>query len=62
MKFTTQVFSSADESLKGETRLLLLGVALNWFVSDIGSDRIIECNMKIVNYLDVTFNLNESTY
>ena len=23
---------------------------------------IIECNMKIVNYLDVSFNLNEGTY
>ena len=25
-------------------------------------DVIIECNMKIVNYLDVTFNLNDNTY
>ena len=25
-------------------------------------DVIIECNMKIVNYLDVTFNLNDGTY
>ena len=23
---------------------------------------IIECNMKIVNYLDVTFNVNDGTY
>ena len=27
-----------------------------------GLDVIIECNMKIVNYLDVTFNLNDGTY
>ena len=27
-----------------------------------GLDVIIECNMKIVNYLDITFNLNDSTY
>ena len=26
-----------------------------------GLDVIIECNMKIVNYLDVTFNLNGGT-
>ena len=25
-------------------------------------DLIMECNMKIVNYLDVTFNLNDGTY
>ena len=25
-------------------------------------DVIIECNTKIVNYLDVTFNLNDGTY
>ena len=25
-------------------------------------DVIMECNMKIVNYLDVTFNLNDGTY
>ena len=29
---------------------------------NIGFDIIIKCNMKIVNYLDVTFNLNDSTY
>ena len=27
-----------------------------------GLDVIIKCNMKIVNYLDVTFSLNNSTY
>ena len=27
-----------------------------------GLDIIIQCNMKIVNYLDVTFNLNNGTY
>ena len=27
-----------------------------------GSDIIIQCNMKIVNYLGVTFNLNDGTY
>ena len=27
-----------------------------------GLDVIIECNVKVVNYLDVTFNLNHSTY
>ena len=27
-----------------------------------GLDVIIECNMKVVNYLDVTFNLNDGTY
>ena len=27
-----------------------------------GLDVIIECNMKVVNYLDVTFNLNDNTY
>ena len=27
-----------------------------------GLDGIIQCNMKIVNYLDVTFNLNDGTY
>ena len=27
-----------------------------------GLSVIIECNMKIVNYLDVTFNLNDGTY
>ena len=27
-----------------------------------GLDVIIECNMKIVNYLAVTFNLNDGTY
>ena len=26
-----------------------------------GLNVIIECNMKIVNYLDVTFNLNDGT-
>ena len=29
---------------------------------DNGLNVIIECNMKIVNYLDVTFNLNDGTY
>ena len=24
-------------------------------------DVIIECNMKVVNYLDITFNLNDGT-
>ena len=28
----------------------------------IGFNIILKCNMKIVNYLDVTFNLNDSTY
>ena len=27
-----------------------------------GLDVIIECNMKVVNYLDVTFNLDDGTY
>ena len=27
-----------------------------------GLDIIIQCNMKTVNYLDVTFNLNDGTY
>ena len=27
-----------------------------------GQDIIIECNMKIVNYLNVTFKLNDGTY
>ena len=27
-----------------------------------GLDVTIECNMKIVNYLDVTFNVNDGTY
>ena len=27
-----------------------------------GLDVIIECTMKLVNYLDVTFNLNDGTY
>ena len=27
-----------------------------------GLDIIIQCNMKIVNYLDVTFNLSDGTY
>ena len=27
-----------------------------------GLDVIIECNMNVVNYLDVTFNLNDGTY
>ena len=27
-----------------------------------GLDIIIECNTKVVNYLGVTFNLNDSTY
>ena len=27
-----------------------------------GLDIIIQCNMKVVNYLDVTFNLNDRTY
>ena len=27
-----------------------------------GLDIIIQCNMKVVNYLDVTFNLNDGTY
>ena len=27
-----------------------------------GFDGIIECNMKTVNYLNVTFNLNDGTY
>ena len=27
-----------------------------------GLDIIIACNMKIVNYLNVTFNLNDGTY
>ena len=27
-----------------------------------GLNVIIDCNMKIVNYLDVTFNLNDGTY
>ena len=29
---------------------------------DNGLDVIIECNIKVVNYLDVTFNLNDGTY
>ena len=27
-----------------------------------GLDIILQCNMKIVSYLDVTFNLNDGTY
>ena len=27
-----------------------------------GLDIIIECNTKVINYLGVTFNLNDSTY
>ena len=27
-----------------------------------GFDVIIECNMKIVNYLDITFNLNRGIF
>ena len=27
-----------------------------------GLDSIIKCNMKVVTYLDVTFNLNDGTY
>ena len=27
-----------------------------------GLDIITQCNMKVVNYLDVTFNLNDGTY
>ena len=27
-----------------------------------GLDIIIKCNMKVVNYLDVTFSLNDGTY
>ena len=29
---------------------------------DNGLDVIIDCNMKIVNFLDVIFNLNDVTY
>ena len=29
---------------------------------DHGLDIIIQCNMKVVNYLDVTFNVNNGTY
>ena len=29
---------------------------------DHGLDIIIQCNMKVVNYLDVTFNLSDGTY
>ena len=29
---------------------------------DNGPDVIIDCNMKIVNFLDVIFNLNDVTY
>ena len=29
---------------------------------ELGLDITIRCNMKIVNYLDVTFNLNDGTY
>ena len=29
---------------------------------DHGLDIIIQCNMKVVNYLDGTFNLNDGTY
>ena len=27
-----------------------------------GLDVVIECNMKIVNYLDITFHLSDGTY
>ena len=27
-----------------------------------GLDVVIECNMKIVNYLDITFHVNDGTY
>ena len=27
-----------------------------------GLDIIIQCNMRVVNYFDVTFNLNDETY
>ena len=29
---------------------------------ELGLDIIIQCNMKVVNCLDVTFNLNDGTY
>ena len=29
---------------------------------DHGLDIIIQCNMKVVNYLDVTFDLSDGTY
>lgn len=32
------------------------------FFKDNGLDIVIQCNMKIVDYLDVTLNLNDSTY
>ena len=27
-----------------------------------GLQKIIECNLKVINYLDVTFNLNDGSY
>ena len=32
------------------------------FFKDKGLQRIIKCNLKIVDYLDVTLNLNDGTY
>ena len=29
---------------------------------ELGLDIIIQCNMEVVNYLDVRFNLNDGTY
>ena len=35
------------------------GIKKQRVFKDIGLDLIIDCNMKIVHYLDVTFNLSE---
>ena len=37
------------------------GIKKQRVFKDIGLDLIIDCNMKIVHYLDVTFNLSDGT-
>ena len=35
---------------------------LQYFFQQKGMQIIIECNLKVVNYLDITFNLNDGSY
>ena len=46
-------FGMQSEEVKGNIQKIF---------KEHGLDVIIQCNMKVVNYLDVTLNLNDGTY
>ena len=61
-----RVFPLVDFSCFKQLYVYIIKEIIKYYIQKIfkehGLDNITQCNMKIVNYLDVTFNLNDGTY